>query len=243
MEGLAVTLKAPVASFRRPLDLNFQRTLLLPPPTTCLGIAGAALGLSDRELWAPPSPLRSLKVAVLMEPSYVTSRDPAVSKDLWKIMKIKKNKKITIERSPYFRELLFFVRYTLLFTASENLLSQLEGAFLDPVYPLSLGREDELALVEKVRRATFTRGIPIFRGTIVPGDFREMKVRVRLSPGIRIEPPSVEKLPTEFKLDKGGIRQPLKPKVFTFIPWETRMEIPDIEAYAFEDRNFTWLNS
>lgn len=242
MEGLAVTLRAPVASFRRPLDLNFQRTLLLPPPTTCLGIAGAALGLSDRELWAPSSPLRNLKVAVLMEPSPFTGRNPVLAKDLWKVMKIK-NKKIAPERSPYFRELLFFVRYTLLFTANENLLSQLEKAFLDPAYPLSLGREDELALVEKVRRAIFTRGTPIFRGTIVPGDFREMKVRVQLSPGIRIEPPSVEKLPTEFKLDKGGIRQPLKPKVFTFIPWETQMEIPDLEAYAFEDRNFTWLNS
>jgi len=64
---LLVTVRAPVASFRRPLDHNYQRTLPMPPPTTLLGIAGAALGLSDRELWAPDSPVCELKVSVWME--------------------------------------------------------------------------------------------------------------------------------------------------------------------------------
>ena len=57
---IAVRVRAPVASFRRPLDHNYQRTLPMPPPTTLIGIAGAALGLSDRELWAPDSPVRHL---------------------------------------------------------------------------------------------------------------------------------------------------------------------------------------
>ena len=55
---VAVWVRAPVASFRRPLDHDYQRTLPMPPPTTLLGIAGATLGLSDRE------PVRGLKVSV-----------------------------------------------------------------------------------------------------------------------------------------------------------------------------------
>jgi CRISPR-associated Cas5-like protein len=114
---LLVTVRAPVASFRRPLDHNYQRTLPMPPPTTLLGIAGAALGLSDRELWAPDSPVRELKVSVWMEEwkQEEPNRTPGRARDMRTVLKIKSGK--IAERSPYFRELLFFVRYTLIFRA------------------------------------------------------------------------------------------------------------------------------
>ncbi|OAQ20071.1 CRISPR-associated protein Cas5 [Thermosulfurimonas dismutans] len=241
MEGLAVTLRAPVASFRRPLDINFQRTLLLPPPTTCLGLAGAALGLSEREVWSRGSPLTSLKVAVLLEPSWVTGGDPAVTRDMWKVLKIK-NKKIA-ERSPYFRELLFFPRYTILFAGDKGLLCRLREAFFDPAYPLSLGREDELARIETVEETNFELGGPLFSGTMIPGDIREMEVRVKLASGMRIEPPTVEVLPLRFEVDKKGVRHPLRRQVFTLIPLGTELELPELESYSFRDRNFVWLNS
>ena len=240
MEGLAVTLSAPVASFRRPLDLNFQRTLLMPPPTTCLGIAAAALGLSENELWRPNGPLSGLKVSVLLEPSSVTGRDPAVARDLWKILKIK-NKKIA-ERSPYFRELLFFPRYTLLFAGNEELLKNLANAFEDPVYPLSLGREDELATVEKIEKTDFKPGGSLLSGTMVPGDLRELEVKVRLLPGLRVEPPSVEVLPLGFEVVK-GVRHPTRRKPFTIIPLGSELEFPGLSTYSFRGRNFVWLNS
>ncbi len=240
MVGLAVTLSAPVASFRRPLDLNFQRTLLLPPPTTCLGIAAAALGLSENELWRPDGPLSGLKVSVLLEPSPVTGGDPAVTRDLWKILKIK-NKKIA-ERSPYFRELLFFPRYTLLFAGDEGLIDNLVQAFADPVYPLSLGREDELARVEKVEKTSFQLGDPLLSGTLVPGDLRELEVKIRLMPGLRVEPPSVEVLPLGFEVVK-GVRHPVRRKPFTIIPLGSQLEFPDLSTYSFQGRNFVWLNS
>ena len=58
MELLALNVSAPVASFRRPLDLNYQRTLPLPPPTTLIGLAGAALGMSPWDLWGTCPGLR-----------------------------------------------------------------------------------------------------------------------------------------------------------------------------------------
>ncbi|AEH44113.1 CRISPR-associated protein Cas5 [Thermodesulfatator indicus DSM 15286] len=241
MEGLAVTVSAPVASFRRPLDINFQRTLLLPPPTTCLGIAGAALGLSEGELWRRGSPLSDLKVSVLLEPSPVTGGDPAVTRDLLKVLKIK-NKKISAERSPYFRELLFFSRYTLLFAGKDELLDRLRKAFADPAYPLSLGREDELARIEAIEEAVFSPGEPLLFGTMVPGDLRELEVKVKLAPGLRVEPPSVEVLPAGFEVVK-GVRHPVGRKPFTIIPLKCRLEFPKLETLSFRGRNFVWLNS
>ena len=85
MNILWIKVTAPLASFRRPLDHNYQRTLPLPPPTTLLGLAGAALGLSEEELWLKPSPLRDLSVAAL------ALQKPGIARDMWTVMKIKNN--------------------------------------------------------------------------------------------------------------------------------------------------------
>ena len=146
MELLVLTVTGPVASFRRPLDLNYQRTLPLPPPTTLIGIAGAALGLSDLDLWSPDSPLLELKVSVLAQPSPYTGGPPGRARDMWTVLKIKDNR--IAERSPYFRELLFYTRYTLLYGGPRDLLENLAEAFMNPSYPLSLGRDDELLWIE-----------------------------------------------------------------------------------------------
>lgn len=232
---LSVTVQAPVASFRRPLDHNYQRTLPMPSPTTLLGIAGAAFGLSDRELWAPESPIRGLKVSVWMD------RELGRTRDMWTVLKIKAGK--IAERSPYFRELLFFVRYTLVYGGDEALLQQLVEAFRDPAYPLSLGREDELTLLEEVMLAEAEPGEPQFRGTVLPGDIREMpRVRPILHPGTHFEPPVVEKLPLTFRVDARGIRHPESLVPLSFLPIGLEVEIPGIHALHLKGRNFIWLN-
>ncbi len=235
---LCVTIRAPVASFRRPLDHNFQRTLPMPPPTTLLGIAGAALGLSDRQLWAADSALRYTKVAVWMDAELGRARD------MWTLLKIKGNK--IAGRSPYFRELLFFVRYTLLYGDEEMSLRKLEQAFRDPMYPLSLGREDELLLVEDIALEEVSEGEPRFRGTVIPGDIRQMQTRLlNLQAGIRFEPPVVETLPLGFTVDARGLRQPERPTTLSFLPLELelKVEAPQFPALRCQERNFTWMNS
>lgn len=231
---LCVTVQAPVASFRRPLDHNYQRTLPMPPPTTLLGIAGATLGLSDRELWAQDSPLRHARVSVWMDV------EPGRARDMWTLLKIKGSK---MERSPYIRELLFFVRYTLLYGGDETLLQQLEQAFQDPAYPLSLGREDELLLVEEIAVEMASDGEPRFRGTVLPADIRHMPIRPMLQPGVRFEPPLVEALPLGFVVDAKGLRQPKHPATLSFLPLELEIEAPQISALQCQGRSFAWLNS
>jgi len=237
MRALCVTLRAPVASFRRPLEHTYQRTLPLPPPTTILGVAGAALGLSARELWAPKSPLQHTRVSVW------TEIEPGRARDLWTVLKLKGGK--IAERSPYFRELLFFTRYTLVFGDGEQILGELHDAFGDPAYPLSLGREDELALVEDVAWEEAVEAEPIFRGTVLPGDIRQMKLRVRLREevSLRLEPPVVEKLPVKFSLDNRGIRHPEGTQPFSFLSLTTEVEVAGLSAWKCRGRTFTWLNS
>lgn len=207
----------------------------MPPPTTLLGIAGAALGLSDRELWDSNSPLHRAKVAVCMD------TEPGRARDMWAVLKIKSGK--IAERSPYFRELLFFVRYQLLYGGEEGLLKLLEHAFRDPAYPLSLGREDELLLLDEVVLEAAPAGEPRFKGTVLPGDIRQMHLRPLVRPGIRFEPPVVETLPLGFSVDAKGIRHPERPTTLSFLPLELELAIPQLRALQYRGRNFTWMNS
>ncbi len=233
---LVVQVRATVASFRRPLDHNYQRTLPMPPPTTLLGIAAAALGFSDRELWASDSLLRHLKVSVLM------NGEPGFTRDMWTVLKIKGNK--IAERSPYFRELLFFPRYTLLYGGNEDLLCRLEKAFRDPAYPLSLGREDELMLVDDIVMAKAQDGEPRFHGTVLPGDIRQMKGgQVVLKSTAALRPILVETLPLQFRVDERGIRHPEKITPLSFLPLDTEMIVPTEKPLRWQGRNFVWLNS
>jgi len=233
---LVVKVRATVASFRRPLDHNYQRTLPMPSPTTLIGIAAAALGFSDRELWASHSPLRHLKVSVLM------NGEPGFTRDMWTVLKIKGNK--IAERSPYFRELLFFPRYTLLYGGDEDLLCRLEKAFRDPAYPLSLGREDELMLVDDIVMAEAQDGESRFHGTVLPGDIRQMKgVQVVLKSAAALRPILVETLPLQFRVDERGIRHPERITPLSFLPLGTEMIVPTVKALKWQGRNFAWLNS
>ncbi|RLI56109.1 MAG: CRISPR-associated protein Cas5 [Candidatus Thorarchaeota archaeon] len=243
MELLVLTVTGPVASFRRPLDLNYQRTLPLPPPTTLIGIAGAALGLSDLDLWSPDSPLLELKVSVLAQPSPYTGGPPGRARDMWTVLKIKDNR--IAERSPYFRELLFYTRYTLLYGGPRDLLENLAEAFMNPSYPLSLGRDDELLWIESPPKISplKTAVHPLFSGTAIPGDIRNLQARITLKEGSQVDRPIVEAVPIAFSINRKRIRRPIRRMLFTFLPLSLSLEIDGIKPiYLYEDRCFTWMN-
>ncbi len=232
---LCVVVRAPVASFRRPLDHNYQRTLLMPPPTTIVGLAGAAMGLGDKELWADDGIGRRLKVAVCMD------SEPGRARDMWTLLKITGR---TMIRAPYLRELLYGVRYTLIYGAETADLKRLEDAFKDPAYPLSLGREDELLEVEEVVMKPLEEGESVFSGTALPCDIRQTNAHLHLEPGIRIAPPQVESLPLSFRVDARRIRHPENFRQISFIPPSMQIEVPSLQAWRYEDgRSFVWTNS
>jgi CRISPR-associated Cas5-like protein len=236
MTALAVRVHAPVASFRRPLDHTYQRTLPLPPPTTLIGLAGAALGVSTSQLWSDASPLKQVRVQVLAQ------NMPARATDLWTLLKIKSGK---MERSPYLRELLFNADFTLLYRADEPLLQRLEQAFRQPGYPLSLGREDELIQVESCDIVECPPAEPPyeFYGTILAGDLRMLNARPLLQEGVILEPAVVERLPTTFDIDRTEQRHPQNPQTFTFLPFQVKVELAQLSlpVYDLDGRHFVWL--
>ena len=230
---LCVKVSAPVVSFRRPLDHNYQRTLPMPPPTTMLGLAAAALGLSDWQLWGERSPLQGLKVAVW------TDEEPGHAQDMWTLLKIKGG---SLTRSPYFRELLFRARYTLVYGGDKNILTELETAFCEPAFALSLGREDELVNIAQVGFCEATCGGSLLRGTVIRGDLRRLGARPVLQPGARISPPVVERLPLRFTIDRSGIRHPQDYTLLTFLPLSLEAEVSSLPTLQCGGRNFVWMN-
>ncbi|WP_347243714.1 CRISPR-associated protein Cas5, partial [Thermogutta sp.] len=186
-----------------------------------LGIAGAALGLSDRELWDPQAGWSKLRVSVWMDAPSGKARD------MWTVLKIKDGK--LGERSPYFRELLFYVRYKLAYGGTASQLEELARAFRDPVFPLSLGRDDELLLVEDVTLYEAQSGEPVFGGTVLPTDIRKIpRLKPALAPGTAFEPPVVERLPVAFEVDKEGVRHPRNIEFFSFLPPRVQIEVLDL---------------
>ncbi|KUJ94965.1 MAG: hypothetical protein XD41_2028 [Desulfonauticus sp. 38_4375] len=239
MKYLILQVKAPQVSFRRPLDLNYQRTLPLPPPTTLLGLAGAALGLSESEIWNEIKwrPLRDLRVSCL------SNCDFGKAKDMMSLLKIKSGK---AQRSPYFRELLFNVEYTLIYAGQQEIIDQLASAFSDPFYPLSLGREDELIELVSINKIDKIHpGTSIFYGTAIPGDIKDMEFEIMEfeEKPIKIEPAIVENIPLEFKVKK-GIRTATKKSVISFLPYNLRVNVINFngEILNLNGRNFTWMN-
>lgn len=226
-------VSAPIASFRRPLDHNYQRTLPMPPPTTILGFAGAALGLADWELWSDLSPLQGIKVSVWID------EEPGLARDMWTLLKIKEGSMV---RSPYFRELLFRAKYTLLYGGEERTLQELQKAFEQPAFSLCLGREDELVSVLQVTHQEASEGGKVLRGTVVRGALSQLDARPVLRPGIRLSPPVAERLPLRFEVT-GGVRHPRDYEVFTFLPLSLEVEVSGVETLECKGRNFMWLNS
>jgi hypothetical protein len=86
-------------------------------------------------------------------------------------------------------------------------------------------------------------GESFFRGTMLPGDVRQMPIRPVLKPGIHFEPPLVEVLPLSFVVDAKGLRQPKHPATLSFLPLELEVEIPDLPGLQCRGRNFAWTNS
>jgi CRISPR-associated protein Cas5t/CRISPR-associated protein Cas5h len=146
LSAIRVHVRGLFNSFKpkAPEDIRYHRTLQLPPRTTLLGFAGAALGLGERELyiqWNNGPPLSDrLQMATKLNEigGYI--------QDYWTIVKFVDRKEPF--RAIQVREQLFRPSYTMYFaSADEELVKYIKKGIVDPRYPLSLGRDDELVRV------------------------------------------------------------------------------------------------
>lgn len=154
MKGFCVEIVSQTASFRNPEFQNFHKTLDLPPPTTIVGLAGAALGLS-------PLMAQDFFDATPFHIG-IAGHYQGKMRDTWKYNRRTKAMHIydsLMDGGVIQREHLVSNQFTLAF-CSEHLerLQQLKTAFEFPVFALTMGNSDALAMIKKVEDVEVTEG-------------------------------------------------------------------------------------
>lgn len=138
MEFCVLKICNQTATFRNPDFQNYHKTLFLPPPTTLIGLAGAALG---------QSPKKSQEFFEQDNFQFgVYGSSIGLAKDLWKFRKKKSN---NFETDIITKEILFFNEFYIVYASFNNkLIDDLKKAFKYPTYALTLGNSDSLAKIK-----------------------------------------------------------------------------------------------
>jgi CRISPR-associated protein Cas5t len=154
---LHIEIKGLTASFRVPHMFKYHRSLPLPPYTSVVGIFGAAIG---KDMATTQEIFKSLVLKVGIAGYYAGGCN-----DTWRVLTTKNPENDVVER-----QILFKPRYHIIFYGDESAISLCEKAFRNPVYPLSLGRPDDLAnaFVHDVIECE-VEDLQVLRNTVVVG--------------------------------------------------------------------------
>lgn len=166
MKNFVVDIVCQTASFRNPDFQNFHKSLELPPPTTIIGMAGAALGYSP------------LMVQEFFDHSqfeigiYGTYRGKC--KDTWKYNKGIRDMRLYnpgLDGSIVQKEFLIFSRFLIAFSSQNEIaLNQLCQAFSNPVYALTMGNSDSLAKITQIKEDAINTEADEIENCFVQGD-------------------------------------------------------------------------
>jgi CRISPR-associated protein Cas5t len=143
MKSCIVEIYTQTSSFRNPEFQTFHKTLTLPPPTSIIGLAGAALGLSPKS--SQDFFEDEFKLGIY-------GKSEGISKDLWKYRYDKTEKNITQYAASIIKKEFLYNNYFIIVFSSDNLekINQLKNAFQNPYYSLTLGNSDSLALIKNI---------------------------------------------------------------------------------------------
>jgi CRISPR-associated protein Cas5 subtype I-B len=209
IEALRIEVVGKINSFRFADHHTYQKSHLFPPKTTVCGMIGAALGYSAEDV--NERLLDRIKVGIYLE------KLGGETRDLWRYKKIKaranmdkSDDTVVIDGTQYFsailvRECLFIPHYVIYVSSERLLLEEIQNALENPVYALSLGREDELIKIRNLQRVNLTyKENLLYTNTVLPFNIFTEGYEIDLSsfvPGQKIIPPSVERMPIKFKYD------------------------------------------
>ena len=205
----AVELRAQTASFRNPDFQNFQKTFPLPPPTTLIGLAGAALGLSPRAAQAffEEKPFRA----------GVRGQAQGLARDLWKYRTLPGRSVIT-------RELYMHGHYQLLFGSTDHAaVRQLEATFQAPSQALTLGPSDSLVKVVRTELLAGETDAHQCANALLEGDLladilAQAQWGGSFSLTVRDSDPMTYQLPTRFQYKSDyGVRAVVSRRLFSFV--------------------------
>ncbi|HMQ08581.1 MAG TPA: CRISPR-associated protein Cas5 [Saprospiraceae bacterium] len=175
MSNLAIEIVSQTASFRNPDFQNFHKTLELPPPTTIVGLAGAALGFS---------PLKAQEFFAENQISIgVYGAFMGKCSDTWKYSKRTKEMwlyRTELDGSIIQKELLIHNRFIIVFSGNKGNIEELKIAFFHPVYALTLGNSDSLAKILHIEQDLKEVESNEIEQTIVEGNVIDNVIRLAL---------------------------------------------------------------
>jgi CRISPR-associated protein Cas5t/CRISPR-associated protein Cas5h len=256
MQVVRVDVIGPFVSFKPPLEQRYHRTFKLPPKTVLLGLVGAALGINELEIyvqWNSAEPLADrIRLAVKklsvegqvqdlwktlkFAPEKRKPRKPLKASEMGKYVFIQDaNRYIFVEQTPITREQLYLARYGIYIEAENGgLLEEICRAFMYPAFPLSLGRDDELVLLQGIKRVNLKKANPPFEmdNVLLPFDIETKNAELILREGTTIRPYQRKKLPHRFGIAPNREREPLDKEFFTFlVDCPTKILDDSVEAY------------
>lgn len=111
---------------------KYHRSLPFPPYTSVVGMFGAAIG---KDMATAQEIFKSLALKFGIAGYYAGGCN-----DTWRVLTTQTSENDVVER-----QILFKPRYHIIFYGDESTIRFCERAFRYPIYPLSLGRPDDLA--------------------------------------------------------------------------------------------------
>lgn len=148
MKNFIVEIKCQTASFRNPDFQNFHKSLELPPPSTIIGMVGAALGYSPLQA---QDFFNTYEFEIGIYGTY-----QGKCSDTWKYNKGIRDMRLynpEMDGSIIQKEYLVFTSFLIAFSSKHSkALEKLSSAFLDPVYALTMGNSDSLAYIRSIEQ-------------------------------------------------------------------------------------------
>lgn len=234
MNYLIVPIRSRTASFRDPEFQNFHRSLLLPPPATCIGLAGAALGLA-------PDAAQDYFTEGEWQIG-IAGGSEGMANDLWKYNDFKTG-------SILIREILYGNHFVLVYGHTDPAqLQRLKTSFLRPRFALSCGPSDSICTVDATGlRITdelvesrelvhcYAEGdiIEIALSTATEGGSASFSIRTTSTP-------IAQDLPVRFTYDNNGIRMLRQRRLISYVQYPTELPkpVPGIN-YTYEGPDST----
>jgi len=231
LKGISIEVEALTVSFRESVGQLYHETLPLPPPSTLLGLAGAALGKSFEDTLEF---FKQNQIGVGCR-----GKHQGCANDLWNYTKLKSGG--GTEKDIVVREFLYGFQGELYYICEdEKVADTLYHAFLSPYFGLTLGNSDDLIRINKVmwHDQVYKDKSCLLSDTWVNGDQLaaielNWETIKKVPIAQTITPPSVKILPTDYIFDDKGARQVKNHHVFTFLGDKQRLT-QSIPVYLFQ---------
>jgi CRISPR-associated protein Cas5t len=231
MQYCIIEIRTQTATFRNPEFQNFHKSLLLPPPSTLIGLAGSALGLS------PKASQDYFEEDSFWMGVYGTSKGQ--TKDLWKYRTLSNEE--GKESSIVMKEILYDNYFVFVYGSDNEVkIKAIEEAFLNPVYALSLGNNDSIAKVINtniISQTTTSKKIEhcLVDGDIVGDVLANAAKNMEFSIYASSEPITFD-LPTSFAYESDyGIRRVIARQQLSFVGKQMKLNV-DKEGVVFNDK-------